>query len=415
MKTKIILYISIVATLIAGFFLWKKISSNGEKKIYFWRTSPIEKGDVTVVVTATGTLASDTTIQVGTEVTGILEKQFVDFNSAVKRGEIIALIDTSQLYPAMVDAQAQWEKAQAQCDEYKRELDRAKIMLDNKVEAQQDYDIALTNYQTQVALVKQLKADYDRAVVTLHYATIRAPVDGVVISRTYDVGIMVIASFSTPTLFTIANDLTKMQVQANVDEADIGRIATGQSASFTVDAFPDTVFTGVVTQIRINPVTVQNVVNYVVIIETPNPHLKLIPGLTANININVQSHKNILRVPANALSFVPPVEYLDAATGIPDSVKIKVEVQSQQVAKKVIPSYEELSKTYLWIQKGNDIFPQAVTTGISDGIFTEVRGNINSGDEVVTGINSSSAAAQASQSSGPQNPFLPKFPTRPKK
>lgn len=412
MKKTVIIVVAILIGIPIVFFTGKKYVGGNKAKVYNWRTSPVEKGDVNVVVTATGTLAADTTIQVGTEVTGILEKQFVDFNSVVKKGQVIALIDTSILYPSMLDAEAQWEKAQAQCDEYKRELDRAKIMLDNKVEAQQDYDIAVCNYQTEVALVKQLKADYDRAMVNLQYATIRAPVNGVVISRNYDVGIMVIASFSTPTLFTIANDLTKMQVQANVDEADIGRIAMGQTANFTVDAFPDTVFTGRVTQIRINPVTIQNVVNYVVIIESPNPGLKLIPGLTANINVNVQTHKNILKVPANALSFVPPVNYLNLASGVPDSIKEKVETQSQQVANKVIPSVAELAKTYLWIQKGNDIYPVTVTKGISDGIFTEVSGDLKPGDKVVTGINSSATAAeQASQSSGQQNPFLPKFPT----
>lgn len=416
MKKTIIIIASIILGLLVIFFAWKKFFSQKGEKVYYWRTSPVEKGDVNVVVTATGTLAADTTIQVGTEVTGLLEKEFVDFNSVVKKGQIIALIDTSILYPTMLDARAQWEKAQAQCDEYKRELDRAKIMLDNKVEAQQDYDIALTNYKTETAVVKQLEADYQRALINLQFATIRAPVNGVVISRTYDVGIMVIASFSTPTLFTIANDLTKMQVQANVDEADIGRIREGETANFTVDAFPDTVFTGTVKQIRRNPVTIQNVINYVVIIESPNPHLKLIPGLTANINIDVQSHDSILKVPSNALSFVPPTEYLDGAAGIADSIKRKLEVQTLEVANKVILSNNEVAKTYLWIQRGADIFPVPVTKGISDGIFTEVSGDIKMGDKVVTGINSSSAAAeQTSQATGQQNPFLPKFPTHPKK
>jgi len=416
MKKTIIIIASVLVGALILFFIGRSYFKGREQKVYYWRTSPVEKGDVNVIVTATGTLAADTTIQVGTEVTGVLEKQFVDFNSKVKKGQIIALIDTSILYPTMLDAKAQWEKAQAQCDEYKRELDRAKIMLDNKVEAQQDYDQALTNYQTQLASVRQLEADYRRANINLQYATIRAPVNGVVISRTYDVGIMVIASFSTPTLFTIANDLTKMQVQANVDEADIGRIQMGQSANFTVDAFPDTVFTGTVTQIRRNPVMIQNVVNYVVIIESPNPDLKLIPGLTANININVQTHKNVLKVPANALSFQPPKEYLDQAAQISDSTKRRVEVQSQELTNKIILSNEELAKAFIWIQRGNDIYPITVIKGISDGIFTEVSGGIKEGDKIVTGINSSSAAAeQASQGSGQQNPFMPKFPTHPKK
>lgn len=415
MKKGLIITISIIAGLLVVYFVGKKFFGHEEKKIYYWRTSPVEKGSVNVVVTATGSLAADTTIQVGTQVTGILEKQFVDFNSTVKKGQVIALIDTSVLYPAMLDAKAQCEKAQAQCDEYKRELGRAKIMLDNKVEAQQDYDQALTNYQTQTATVAQLEADYKRAEINLQYATIRAPVNGVVISRTYDVGIMVIASFSTPTLFTIANDLTKMQVQANVDEADIGRVKIGQTVNFTVDAFPDTVFAGSVTQIRINPITIQNVVNYVVIIESPNPNLKLIPGLTANININVETHTGILRVPANALSFVPPDDYLNNAIGISDSVKRSIQIQSQKVANKVIPAPQELSKTYIWIKRENDVYPVLVVKGLSDGIFTEVSGDIKEGDQIVTGINTTAAAAQVTQSGGQQNPFMPKFPSKPKK
>jgi len=416
MKKTLIIIISVLAGSLLIYFVGKHFFGKTGEKAYYWRTSPVEKGDVSVVVTATGSLAADTTIQVGTQVTGILMKEFVDFNSKVKKGQIIALIDTTLLYPAMLDAKAGLEKAKAQRDEYMRELDRAKILLDNKVESQQDYDIALTTYQTQCATVQSLEAQYSRALTNLRYATIRAPVNCIIMSRNYDVGITVIASFSTPTLFTIANDLTKMQVQANVDEADIGHIREGQTANFTVDSYPDTVFTGTVKQIRRNPVTIQNVVNYVVIIESPNPNLKLIPGLTANININVQTHKNVLKVPANALSFSPPAEYLDASASIPDSIKRKVTTLSLEVSNKVIPSAEELSKTYLWVQRGTDIYPVSVIKGISDGIFTEVSGNLKVGDKIVTGINSSSAAAvQTSQSTGQQNPFLPKFPSRQKK
>lgn len=417
MKKASIIIFSLIAGFALIFFAWKKYSAGRGQKVYYWRTSPVEKGDVSVIVTATGSLAADTTVQVGTQVTGVLEKQFVDFNSVVKKGQIIALIDTTLLYPAMIDAKAGWERAQAQCDEYKRELDRAKVMLDNKVEAQQDYDIALTNYQAQLATVKSLRAEYNRALINLKYATIRAPINGIIISRTYDVGITVIASFSTPTLFTIANDLTKMQVQADVDEADIGQVKEGQETDFTVDAYPDKVFTGKVSQVRLQPVMVQNVVNYVVIIKVPNPDLKLLPGLTANINIKVETHKNILKIPSNALSFVPPLEYFDQSKQIPDSVKTKVEVQIQQAASKVILSQAEMQKAYIWMQKGADIYPVPVIKGLSDGIFTEVSGNIKTGDNVVTGLNSSSAASvQANtQSNGTQNPLMPKFTPRPKK
>jgi HlyD family secretion protein len=357
-------------------------------------------------------MAADTTIQVGTQVTGLLLKQYVDFNSVVKKGKLMALIDTTSLYPTMLDAKAALDKAIAQRDEYKRELDRLKIELDSKVAAQQDYDIALTNYQTQVATVESMDAEYRRAVINLQYAYIRAPISGVVISRTYDIGIMVIASFSTPTLFTIANDLTKLQVQADVDEADIGQIKNGQEVDFTVDAYPDNVFHGIVNQIRLNPVTVQNVVNYVVIVEAPNPDLKLIPGLTANVNIRVQVHKGVFKVPSNALSFEPPESYLQNATSIPDSVKRSIEVRIQQIANKII---EEQPFAYIWIKQGNDISPVRVTKGLTDGIYTEVSGEIKEGEMVVTGLNSSAASAEASgQQTGTSNPFMPKFPSKKK-
>jgi HlyD family secretion protein len=413
MKKKLIIIITVIFALTgAGIGIHSFVNRN-KNQVFYWRSLPVDKGDVKVTVTATGTMAADTTIQVGTQVTGLLLKQYVDFNSVVKKGQLMAQIDTTTLYPSMLDAKAALDKSIAQRDEYKRELDRVKIELDNKIAAQQDYDLALTNYQTQSATVESMEAEYKRALINLQYAYIKAPISGVVIERTYDIGIMVIASFSTPTLFTIANDLTKLQVQADVDEADIGQVKNGQEVDFTVDAYPDDVFHGIVNQIRLNPVMVQNVVNYVVIVEAPNPDLKLIPGLTANVNIRVQVHKGVLRVPANTLTFEPPEEYLENTTLIPDSVKRSIEVRIKQNANKII---EEQAYSYIWIQRGNDILPVRVKKGLTDGIFTEVSGEIKEGDLVVTGVNSSAASAQTSSpSSGTQNPFMPKFPTKSKK
>jgi HlyD family secretion protein len=412
MKKKVIITVSVLAVIaVAGLFFRSYLNKNKEP-VYYWRPAYVEKGSVSVIVTATGSIAADTTVSVGTQVTGILKKEYVDFNSPVKKGQIIALIDTSTLYPTMLDARAALEKAKAQCDEYKRELDRSKIMLDEKVVAQADYDLALANFQTASATVKSMDAQYQRALINLRYAVIRAPINGVIVSRTYDEGITVIASFNTPTLFVIANDLKKMQVQADVDEADIGQVKEGQNVDFTVDAYPDDVFHGVIKQVRLQPVLVQNVINYVVIVEAPNPELKLIPGLTANINIKVIEHNNVLKVPSNAISFVPPATYLDADTQIPDSVKSKLQVRTQQTVLKIIPGGEDI---YVWKENRTKIFPVLVKKGISDGIYTEVSGNIKEGDTVVTGVNSSAASVQAtSQPSSPQNPFMPKFNTKKK-
>jgi HlyD family secretion protein len=202
---------------------------------------------------------------------------------------------------------------------------------------------------------------------------------------------MVIASFNSPVLFTIANNLKKMQVPADVDEADIGQVKVGQQAKFTVDTYPNDVFTGVVTQIRRQPVIVQNVVNYVVIIEVPNPGSKLMPGLTANSNIFVQERKNVLKVPTNALTFTPPAEYIQSTNILPDSVKeswIKKLHVGSELQKKRIAEIDQ-TEGYLWVKNGQDISPVPVRKGLNDGTFTEVSGKLRQGDEAVTGINHS--------------------------
>jgi HlyD family secretion protein len=222
---------------------------------------------------------------------------------------------------------------------------------------------------------------------------------------------MVIASFSSPTLFTIANDPTMMQVQANVDEADIGQVKVGQQAKFTVDAYPNDVFTGTVTQIRHQPVTVQNVVTYIVIINVPNPELKLMPGLTANANIFIQDRKNVLKIPSMAFNFTPPVEYIQGAKQLPDSTRtfwIQRLRQNNELKKRQIAE-SNISTGYLWIKSGTDIFPVKVTKGLNDGSFTEISGDIAEGYEVATGINHSPTAAESQTT---KSPFMPKFPTR---
>ena len=271
-----------------------------------WRTGKVEKGDLKVVVTATGTLSADTTVQVGTQVSGVIDKILVDFNSVVKKGQVIAILDTTYLASSVEDANAAMYRAQIQVDLNKVTYDRDKELLDEKVIAQSDYDLAYSNYLTALGNARSAKSALDRAKINLKYATIVAPVSGVVISRAVDRGQTVAASFSTPTLFAIANDLTKMQVQANIDEADIGKIKNGQDVMFIVDAYPDQTFSGTVSQIRLEPTIVSNVVNYTVIIDVPNPDLKLMPGMTANITIMIQQEQNVTKIPASALKFWPP-------------------------------------------------------------------------------------------------------------
>ncbi len=413
MKKKIIITSIILIVIAAGVFYYYHTKNKTEE--YYWRTVQIEKGDVNVLVTATGSMAADTSVDVGVQVSGIIAKIKVDFNDIVKRGQVIAVLDTTLYYAAKVDAAAAVERAQIALDESKREFDRANNLLENKVAAQADYDLAITAYQTAKGNLVSAKAQLNRAVINLQYCTITAPISGTIIARDVQVGNMVIASFNSPVMFTIAYDLTRMQVQADVSEADIGQVKMGQMAKFTVDAYPDQVFTGTVTQIRRQPVMVQNVVNYVVIIEVPNPDLKLMPGLTANSNIYIEERKNVLKVPTNAFSFAPPAEYIKTAKLLPDSIKKfweKKLLQTSELKKQQITEPNG-TKGYLWLRKDKDIFPVEVTKGLNDGTFTEISGdNIKEGYDVAMGINHTPTGKDAQTSS---SPFMPKFPTSTKK
>jgi HlyD family secretion protein len=322
MKKKVIVgIIVLVAFIVTGYIILKKEPS---KEIQ-WDTKPISRGSVSNSITATGTLEAVTTIQVGTQVSGIISKLYIDYNSKVKKNQILARIDTTTLSANVFDARASVYRQQILVNQTKRDFDRTKELFAQKVVAQTDYDKAMDDYETAKSSLISAQAQLNRAQINLGYATIQSPIDGVVISKSVEQGQTVAASLNSPTLFTIVDDLAKMQVQASVDEADIGQVKEGQQVSFTVDAHPEDKFTGSVKQIRIQPVIVSNVVNYVVIIDVPNPDLKLLPGMTANITVKVNEVNDILKVPAKALSFRPPTFYLNALmASLPDSTKKRI-------------------------------------------------------------------------------------------
>jgi HlyD family secretion protein len=309
MKKRIIIPAAIVVVAVGVFLIFFR----GTSKKYEFRFDKVSQGDVTMVVTATGTINPVISVDVGTQVSGIISKLYADFNSVVKEGQVIAQIDPTFLQQSVRDATASLERARAQFADAKRTRDRTKSLFDKQLESQAAYDNALTQFESNQAALKQAEASLERARINLAYATIYAPINGVVIDRKVNVGQTVAASFSSPTLYTIANDLQKMQVQATIDESDIGRISIGQEATFTVDAYPDDRFKGTVSQIRLAPVTVQNVVNYTVVIDVNNSELKLMPGMTANVRILVGSSSNVLRVPNLALRFQPPADLVDSA------------------------------------------------------------------------------------------------------
>ncbi|MEK9137810.1 MAG: efflux RND transporter periplasmic adaptor subunit, partial [Bacteroidota bacterium] len=303
-----IIFAGVGLILIAGAIL-VFTSSKSTETVY--RTVKLERGDISVIVTATGTLQAVTTVQVGSQVSGTIAKLFADFNSVVKKGQVIAIIDTTFLQTQVEDAEANLQRTTAQVNQTKRELSRMEELFKKNLVSQADLDAAKTNYESAIAQRKSAQAALNRARINLKYATIRAPIDGVVISRNVDVGQTVAASLAAPTLFVIANDLTKMQVQANIDEADIGKIQVGQDVKFTVDAYPEQQFRGKVAQVRLQPNVIQNVVNYTVIVEVPNPDLKLMPGMTATITVLVDRREDALKLPNLALRFQPSQEELD--------------------------------------------------------------------------------------------------------
>lgn len=300
--------VSIVALSIAGYFIF----FGGSNKKYDFRLDKVSKGDVNVNVTATGTINAVISVDVGTQVSGIISNLYADFNSVVREGQVIARIDTTFLAQSVKDAEAGLDKAKAQAADSKRTLDREAALIAKGLDAQSNYDAALTTYESNAASLKSAQATLDRARINLAYATITAPINGVVINRAVNVGQTVAASFSSPTLYTIVNDLSKMQVITTVDESDIGTVSIGQEATFTVDAYPDDKFTGTVTQIRLNPVTISNVVNYNVVIDVNNDQLKLMPGMTANVKIASADAHDVLRVPNLALRFQPPADLVDS-------------------------------------------------------------------------------------------------------
>lgn len=306
-KTIYIVGILVVALVVSAYFLFAKRDSHK----YDFRLDKVSKGDLMVYVTATGTINAVISVDVGTQVSGIVTKLYADFNSVVKAGQVIARIDTTFLYQSVKDAEASLDRAKAQYADSKRNCDRTTDLYKKGLESELNYSAALTTYESNQASLKQAMAALDRAKINLAYATIYAPINGVVTDRKVNVGQTVAASFSSPTLFTIANDLKRMQVQTTVDESDVGKISIGQEATFTVDAYAEDKFSGTVSQIRLAPQSIQNVVNYIVIIDVQNDQLKLMPGMTANVKILVASATDVLRVPNMALRFQPPADLID--------------------------------------------------------------------------------------------------------
>ncbi len=347
-----------------------------------YKTLTVEQGSIVATVSATGTLNAVTTVQVGTQVSGTIQKLFVDYNSLVKKGQVIAQIDPAIFNSQVEQSQGNFQvamanlvKAKALVADAKRTLERNRQLLKDGIVSQGDYDSAETKHQETMAAVKaaegsvlQTRGAYLQAQTNLRYATIRSPVDGVVVSRNVDVGQTVAASFQTPTLFTIAQDLTKMQINTSVDEADIGKVKVGQPTVFTVDAYPEMQFRGVVSQVRIAPIITQNVVTYDVVITVENKDLRLKPGMTANVNIEVMRKDNVLKIPSTALRFNPEA--------------VGEETNQQSSARRRTSAGSSGQKVF--VLKDGKAVPVSVRTGTSDDSHVElVAGELRQGQEII--------------------------------
>lgn len=375
----------------AGVCIWLIARPSKGPKVLL-ETAPISHITIRNSVTATGTVEPVTQVEVGTQVSGIIDKLYADYNDQVKAGQLIAEMDKVTLQAELESAQAQLASSKTEYEYQTKNYARTKTLHEKQLVSDAEYDQAFYLYETARNAYEQSQAAMVKVKRNLGYATITSPIDGVVISRAVEEGQTVAAGFETPTLFTIANDLTRMRVIADVDEADIGQVADGQRVEFTVDAYPDDTFAGTVEQVRLEATTESSVVTYEVVITAHNPELKLKPGLTANVTVYTLEKEDALAVPTKALRFVPDKELLAGldmtltpAAGTPE------------------PGQREI-----WVRNGRTLEARMVTTGAASGDKTEVTGQLAEGEEVVTGL--AIAEPSVRPAAAERSPFMPSPP-----
>ena len=383
-STKALLWIIAAALVIALALLM--FLKKEDKQVLVYQVTTLEPTSISSSVTATGTVEPVKQVEVGTQVSGIISKIYVDYNSVVKEGQLIAELDMSVLKTELESSRANLNSAKVEYDYQTRNYERIKGLYEKELVSATEFEQAQYSYDKAKFSYSQAQSNYSKSQKNIGYAKIYSPIDGVVLSRAVDEGQTVASGFSTPTLFTIANDLTAMRVIANVDEADIGSVKEGQRVDFEVDAYPEDTFRGTVTQVRLQATTTSNVVTYQVVIDAPNPDQKLMPGLTANITIYTLDKHDVLAVPVRALRFTPENE-----------------------------KYQENT---VWRQKSDGSLERvAVTLGVSDSVQTEILEGLSQGDRVVTGTKLVSASGKMpdpkkmqQQPGGNNNPFMPRPP-----
>lgn len=360
-------------------------------------TAKVAAGDISESVTATGTVESVTQVDVGTQVTGIIDKLYADYNSVVTKGQLIAEIEKTLLESELRSADANMESARVTYAYNRTNYERDKKLHDKQLISDYEFQTSQRDYLVSKTAYEKAQADRVRAAKNLNYAEIYSPIDGVVISRDVEVGQTVVSNMNVANLYTIA-DLDNMQVVGNVDEADIGQVRVGQNVTFTVDAYPDNVFSGSVTQVRLNPTTESNVVTYEVIVAAPNPDHKLIPGLTANLTIYVTEEKDITVIPNQAFRFSPH-NYLDA--------------DNLPAFDGNLPQLQDGQKM-VWKVSDGRLIPVAVSVGVSNGIDTQILSGLNRGDEIAVEYAVPQSENESPDNQSERSPFAPRPPQRKK-
>lgn len=354
----------------------------------------VTRGDISTSITATGTIEPVTKVEVGTQVSGIISKIYVDYNSVVKKGQVIAELDKTNLLSELASAKSQLANAQSDLDYQQANYDRYAALFEKGLVSANDYEQARLSFEQARQQIVIQKQNVAKAQTNLGYATITSPIDGVVLSREVEEGQTVASAMTTPTLFNIAQDLTDMRVIADVDEADIGGVKEGQRVTFTVDAFPDDVFGGNVTQVRKEATTESNVVTYEVVISAPNKDLKLLPGLTANVTVFTAERNGVLTIPSKALRFAPNTTLLTNEQSVEDCD----------------------AKTKVWTYDGKTFRAKGIETGLNGGTTVEVTSGLSEGDEIVVSFElGGQGDMAATEGETKSNPFMPAPPGQKKK
>ncbi len=417
MKKKTIVWILIlIVAAAAAFYYFRK-----EKKsqTISFVTAKAQYGYIAKTVTATGTVQPVDTVSVGAQVSGVVKSVYVDFNSMVKEGQLLAKVDPSIITAQVDQSKANLANAQSNLEYQKSTFDRQSQLFNLGAISKADYQVALNQYNSAKAAVDNAKAQLQVNEKNLYYTNIYSPINGVVLNRTVSAGQTIASSFNAPTLFIIAKDLTKMQVNAAVDEADIGGVKPGQNVTFTVDAFPDDVFAGTVREILLHPTVSANVVTYTTYIVVDNKSMKLKPGMTASINIYTEEDSNVLLIPSRALNFKPDTTLLKGYTIIKaqrDTTGMTKKNQDKKInqrdtANKIRSENPEIKRSYVWVKKGDTLMEKKILTGLNDDAYVKVIKGLSPDEEVISSMITGDNTTTTNNTQ--RSPFMPQMRRRP--